>query len=123
MRRSRIAAAGTVLLAILFLLLVTVPAMASPHPAIPTDDPALQGPGWIDGTTMLGAKEAQYRQMAAKVGAQAMIPHSLAFSGPTAAVGDVFTVDVSNMDPDHVGSYTETFVVQSVGTHGIICIT
>ena len=123
MRGSRIAVAATVLLAVLVLLLLAVPAMAAPHPIIPTDDPALQGPGWIDGTAMLGAKEAQYRQMAAKVGAQAMIPHSMAFSGPTAAVGDTFTVDVSNMDPDHVGSYPETFVVQSIGTHGIICVT
>jgi Immune inhibitor A peptidase M6 len=123
MRRPRIAIAATALLAVLLLLLVAVPAFAAPHPVIPTDDPALQGPGWVDGTTMLGAQEKQYRQMAAALGAQAMIQNPPQTVQPAAYVGQTFTVDVSNMDPNHAGTYTEHFVVQSIGAHGIICVT
>ncbi|OFW58349.1 MAG: hypothetical protein A2133_01865 [Actinobacteria bacterium RBG_16_64_13] len=124
MRRSASAIVITILLAVLVLLVLTVPALAGERPAMPAFG-TVNGEDWIDGTYMLGEKEAAFRQMAAKVGAEALIP-SVSNLGPAvqnATVGDVFTVDVSNMDPAHAGTYTETFVVQSVGTHGIICIT
>ena len=124
MRRTRGILALTILAAVVLLLVMAVPAMAgsgkSPQPLF--QDP--EGPEWVDGTYMLGEKETHFRAMAAKFGAEAMIANTAVQGAVQAAsVGQTFTVDVSNMDPDHAGTYTETFVVQSVGAHGIICIT
>lgn len=126
MKRSRTVVVITMLVAMLLLLVMAVPAMAADTKTAKPLFEDSDGPEWVDGTYMLGDKETAFRQLTAKVGAEAMISNAntAVVGAPAAAVvGQTFTVDVSNMDPDHAGVYTETFVVQSVGEHGIICIT
>jgi hypothetical protein len=123
MRSSRKAIVITVLLALVLLMVMTVPAMAgtaqkSPQPTFGTSQ------DWTDLTpAQLGAKEKAVRAYAAKYGAAATIPKLVGQPLSPAHVGMQFQVDISDNDPDHAGTYTEDFIVVGVGTHGIMCIT
>ena len=120
MRSSRKAIVLTLLLALVLLLAMSIPALATTAvPELQRSSSGVTG-DWVDGTYKLGDQDTQFRALEAKMGVQSFIHKLNGGPPPVLKVGDEFTQQVSDFV---TGNYPETFVVQSIGVHSIICVT
>ncbi|MHB1344379.1 MAG: hypothetical protein ACYCX3_08490 [Thermoleophilia bacterium] len=118
MRRALWITAAVLVATALLLAILAAPALAGQPFPFPRNTMAPDGPDNIDGTYMLGEKEAGFRVLAATLGPAITVGSG---AGNPAAVGEEITVTVS--DSGLGTDYDETFVVVMDGTRGIILVT